>query len=109
MCRDQLINLIADKTGIRRRLVKEVLDAFQDLTTDSLSKGDQVVLSGFGTFALKSRSPRIGRNPHTGDPVEIPARVMPFFTPSETLKARISGESSAKKHAVKSPRTSPAK
>ena len=109
MCRDQLIRLIADKTGERRTVVKAVLDAFQDVTAESLTRGEQVSLHGFGVFEIKSRSPRIGRNPHTGEAVEIPARVLPGFTPSDTLKARISGKKSEDKSAIKSPRISPAK
>lgn len=109
MCRDQLIRLIADKTGEKRTTVKAILDAFQDVTAESLTRGEQVSLHGFGVFEIKSRSPRIGRNPHTGEPVEIPARALPGFTPSDVLKARISGQQPEKKSATKSLRSSPAK
>ena len=109
MCRDQLIRLIASRTGEKTTTVKAILDAFQDVTAESLTRGEQVSLHGFGVFEIKSRSPRIGRNPHTDEPVEIPARVLPGFTPAEALKNRISGKSPAKKDDTKSPRTSPAK
>ena len=109
MCREQLIIAISASTGLKRSEIRAVLDAFQQLTAETLSNGEQVVLSGFGTFSLKSRNPRIGRNPHTGEPVEIPSRVIPSFTPSDMLRTRISGESSEKKSATKSPRISPAK
>lgn len=109
MCRDQLIRAISIRTGIKQTFVRVILDAFQDVTVEALTTGEKVSLHEFGVFEIKSRSPRIGRNPHTGEPVEIPARVLPSFTPSDSLKARITGQSSEKKPAVKSPRTSPAK
>lgn len=91
MCREQLIRAIANITGEKQSTVRGVLNAFQDVITDSLSGGDKVSLHGFGVFELKSRSPRIGRNPHTGEAVEIPARVIPNFIPSDVLKSRIAG------------------
>ena len=109
MRRDQLIRQIANKTGERFAVVRAVLDAFQDVTAESLARGEQVSLHGFGSFEIKSRSPRIGRNPHTGEAIEIPARVLPSFTPSDALKARISGKASEDSHVTKSPRVSPAK
>lgn len=110
MCRDQLIRLIAEKTGEKQVTVKAILEAFQDITAEALTMGDKVLLSGLGIFEIKNRSPRIGRNPHNSEAIEIPARALPSFTPSESLKARISGqESSTKKSATKSPRISPAK
>lgn len=109
MCRIQLIQAISERTGARRATVEAILDAFQDVTAESLAMGDKVLLSNFGVFEIKSRNPRVGRNPHTGEDVDIPARVLPSFTPSDALKARISGQSSEKKPAKKSPRISPAK
>ena len=109
MCKEELVRVISDRTGEKRTVVKAVLDAFQDAVAESLAKGEQVSLYGFGVFEIKSRSPRIGRNPHNGQAVEIPARVLPSFTPSDTLKSRISGKKSENKSVSKSPRISPAK
>jgi DNA-binding protein HU-beta len=109
MNRDTLIRDIAAKTGVTQVTVRSILDAFQDITAESLRIGEKVSLHGFGVFEIKSRNPRIGRNPNTGEAVDIPARVLPSFTPSEMLKARISGQPSEKKPATKSPRISPAK
>lgn len=109
MCRDQLIRLIAERTCEKQVTVRAILDAFQDVTAESLSKGEKVSIHGFGSFELKSRSSRIGRNPHTGEAVDVPARVLPSFTPSDALKDRISGKKSDNKSATKSPRVSPAK
>lgn len=109
MNREQLIRAIANRTGEKQVTVRAALDAFQDVIAESLTRGEPVSLHGFGIFEIKSRSPRIGRNPHNGEAVEIPARALPGFTPSVVLKNRISGESSEKQYATKSPRNSPAK
>ena len=106
MYKGALITLVASKTGIARSNVEAVIDAFTDVTAEAMTNGESVVLAGFGIFEPKSRSPRIGRNPHTGEAVEIPARVLPSFKPAQGLKERVSGTVST---ATKSPRTSPAK
>lgn len=109
MCKADIVRLISERTGVKRSSVEAILNAYQDLIEDSLSKGDQVVISGFGTFCIRSRSPRTGRNPHTKEAVEIPARTVPAFIPSDVLKNRISGNVPVKKTATKSLRSSPAK
>ncbi len=90
MCKNALIANLAAKTGIAYSTVETVIDAFTDSVGELMTKGESVVLSGFGIFEPKSRSPRIGRNLHTGEPVEIPARVMPNFKPAQGLKDRVS-------------------
>ena len=106
MYKNTLISSVSAKTGIARTNVEAVIDAFTEVTAEAMSSGESVILSGFGIFEPKSRSPRIGRNPHTGEAVEIPARVMPSFKPAQALKDRISGPVST---ATKSPRPSPTK
>lgn len=106
MYKSTLITLVANKTGTPRNNVEAVIDAFTDITAEALTNGESVVLAGFGIFEPKSRSPRIGRNPHTGEAVEIPARVLPNFKPAQGLKERVSGTVST---ATKSPRISPTK
>lgn len=90
MYKYQLAAKIAAKTSVPHSTVEKVLDAFTDITAESMTQGESVVLSGFGVFEPKSRSARIGRNPHTREPVEIPARVMPSFKPAQGLKDRVS-------------------
>lgn len=109
MCREQLILIISARTGAKPATVRSILSEFQNVTSETLAKGEQVSLYGFGVFEIKSRNPRIGRNPHNGEAIEIPARVLPAFTPSDALKERVSGQTSEKKYATKSPRISPAK
>lgn len=90
MYKTSLIREVAGRTGLTQKNVEEVMNAFADITADALSKGESVVFTGFGTFEPKNRSPRIGRNPHTGEAVEIPARIIPNFKPAQSLKERIS-------------------
>lgn len=90
MYKSQLCANLSTKTGVPYATVEKVLDAFTDTTAELMTRGEPVIISGFGIFEPKSRSPRIGRNPHTGAPVEIPARVMPSFKPAQGLKDRVS-------------------
>ena len=96
MTRDQIIRQIADRTGYTQLAVRRVMDEFQNITVEKLVEGDRISLPNFGVFELKHRSPRTGRNPHTGEAVRIPARVLPGFTPSDSLKDRVSGKSAKK-------------
>lgn len=107
MYKHVLIGLVSSKTGISRSNVESVIDAFTEITAEAMTNGESVILSGFGIFEPKSRSSRIGRNPHTGEAVEIPARVMPNFKPAQGLKDRVSGTVS--NSAPKSLRASPTK
>lgn len=107
MCKGQLVAFIASKTNIRYSDVEKVIDAFTNTVAEKMTNGESVVISGFGVFEPKSRCPRIGRNPHTGEPVTIPARIMPNFKPAQGLKDRVSVM--AYKPASKSLCDSPAK
>lgn len=103
----RLIREIANQTGLVQRDVRAVMDAFTEITANAMSNGECVILYGFGTFEPKNRSPRIGRNPHTGEAVEIPARILPSFRPAQVLTEKVSCV--AHNSDTKSPRQSPAK
>lgn len=103
----QIVANIAAKTNLPHSTVEKVIDTFTDMTAELMTRGESVVISGFGVFEPKSRSSRVGRNPHTGEAVEIPARVMPNFKPAQGLKDRVSAM--VYQHASKSPRNSPSK
>lgn len=109
MCRDELVRYIAERTREKQSTVKAVIEALTDITAEALAKGESVSIREFGVFELKSRSPRIGRNPHTGQAVEVPARSIPHFKPSDVLKSRISGDGVSATTSGKSLRTSPPK
>ncbi|WP_063817089.1 HU family DNA-binding protein [Streptomyces hygroscopicus] len=89
--RRQMTAQIAEHAGLSRAQAAAALDALQELVTQSIERGDDVQLKGFGTFRPAHRAARMGRNPHTGQPVEIAATVSMRFKPSRALTERLSG------------------
>ena len=86
MNKTELIAAAAQSAGLTKKDTERVLNAAIDAITAYLVKGDKVQLSGFGTFEVKAREARIGRNPHTKEAIEIPATNVPVFKPSKALK-----------------------
>lgn len=88
-----LAELLFDQIGLSKRESKDIVDAFFDLIAASLEQGQDVKLAGFGTFQVRSKSPRPGRNPRTGALVPIEARQVVTFHASGKLKEQIQGNS----------------
>jgi DNA-binding protein HU-beta len=86
MNKSQLIDAIADKTKLTKKDIGDVLEAFMDTVMDTVNKGDSVTLTGFGTFKSMHRKARTGRNPQTGESIQIPARDVPVFRPGKSFK-----------------------
>ncbi|MBB3060753.1 MULTISPECIES: nucleoid-associated protein HU-beta [Microbulbifer] len=86
MNKSELIEAIAASADIPKAAAGRALDAMVDSITGALKKGDQVALVGFGTFAVKERAARTGRNPRTGDEIQIPAAKVPGFKAGKALK-----------------------
>lgn len=86
MNKTELIDAIAAAADLPKASAGRALDAIVDSVTDALSKGDQVTLVGFGTFAVKHRAAREGRNPQTGQTIQIKASNVPGFKPGKALK-----------------------
>ena len=86
MNKTELIAIAAENTGFTKKDTERVINAALDAITASLVKGEKVQLSGFGTFEIKDREARIGRNPHTKEAIEIPATRIPSFKASKALK-----------------------
>ena len=86
MNKTELIAIAAENTGFTKKDTERVINAAIDAITASLVKGEKVQLSGFGTFEIKDREARIGRNPHTKEAIEIPATRIPSFKASKALK-----------------------
>jgi len=84
--KSELIEAIAASADIPKAAAGRALDAMIDTVTDSLKKGDSVALVGFGTFTVKERAARTGRNPQTGQPIEISAAKVPSFKAGKALK-----------------------
>ncbi|SHG05847.1 DNA-binding protein HU-beta [Microbulbifer donghaiensis] len=86
MNKSELIEAIAASADIPKAAAGRALDAMVESITSALKNGDQVALVGFGTFAVKERAARTGRNPRTGDPIEIAAAKIPNFKAGKALK-----------------------
>ena len=86
MNKTELITLAAQNAGMARKDAERVINAAIDAVTAALVNGDKVQLSGFGSFEVKDREARMGRNPHTKEAVEIPATKVPVFKASKALR-----------------------
>ena len=86
MNKSDLIAAIAAKTGDTKKNAEASLDAFVDVVTESLIKGDKVQLVGFGSFEVRKRAARKGRNPQTKEEIKIPASKAPVFKAGKALK-----------------------
>ena len=86
MNKSELIEAIAASADIPKAAASRALDAMVDAVADSLKTGDSVSLGGFGTFTVKERAARTGRNPQTGEPIQISAAKVPSFKAGKALK-----------------------
>lgn len=84
--KSELVDLIADRADLSRASAARALDAALEGIVEALRSGDQVALVGFGTFAVKDRSERQGRNPQTGEAMTIAASRTPGFKPGKALR-----------------------
>ncbi len=89
----QLAELLFEQIGLNKRESKDMVDAFFDLIGDSLIEGHDVKISSFGNFQIRTKAPRPGRNPRTGEAIPIGARRVVTFHTSHKLKALIQGDS----------------
>ena len=86
MNKTELIDRIAEPADISKASAGRALDAALEAVTDSLKQADPVALVGFGTFTVRERAARTGRNPQTGQPIQIAAAKVPAFKPGKALK-----------------------
>ena len=86
MNKTELIAIAADRAGVVKKDAESLLNAALDIIADALASGDKIQLTGFGTFEVKAREARMGRNPKTLEAIEIPATRVPQFKPSKALK-----------------------
>jgi len=91
----QLAYLLFDQIGLNKRESKDMIDSFFDLISTSLIEGSDVKISGFGNFQIRTKAPRPGRNPRTGESIPIQARRVVTFHASHKLKEQIQNEGSA--------------
>jgi len=84
--KSELIDAVAQSADLSKAAAGRAVDGFISAVSDALQKGDQVSLVGFGTFLVRDRAARSGRNPQTGEPINIPAAKNPSFKAGKALK-----------------------
>lgn len=90
MNKADLINVVAEKAGLTKKDSEKAINAVFDAISDALVSSDKVQLVGFGAFEVKSRAPRMGRNPKTKESIQIPASKSPVFKAGKALKDAVS-------------------
>lgn len=86
MTKKDLIDIVSKKANLTNKASREAVQVFLNTIRDSLKRGEKVVITGFGTFSIRKRAARPGRNPKTGEKITLAARKAPGFTPGKTLK-----------------------
>lgn len=92
MTKADIIEQIYEKIGFSKKESSDIVELVFDLMKETLEKGEKIKISGFGNFVVRSKRPRVGRNPQTGEEIEISARKVLTFRPSQVLKAALNGE-----------------
>ena len=93
MTKADLVEEVTQLGDLTRRDGEVIVDTIFDSVIHALKTGDKIEIRGFGSFRIRQRKPRIGRNPKTGAKVEVPAKRVPYFKPSKELKALVNTDS----------------
>ena len=92
MIKSELVQVIAaENPHLYQRDVEQIVNAILDAIGDALARGDRVELRGFGAFSVKNRPARVGRNPRTGDRVDVTEKHVPFFKTGKEMRDRLNG------------------
>ncbi|MBO6675319.1 MAG: integration host factor subunit beta [Rhizobiales bacterium] len=90
MIKSELIQRITERNPhLYQRDIENVVGAILDTVSDALARGDRVELRGFGAFSVKHRPARVGRNPRTGEQVQVDAKAVPFFKTGKEMRQRL--------------------
>ena len=93
MIRSELLQALStDNPDLRPEEVEQVVDIFFEEITQRLAEGGRVELRGFGTFSTREREARTGRNPRTGETVDVPAKRVPYFKPGKEMRERLNSD-----------------
>ena len=93
MIRSELLQALSkDNPDLRAEEVEQVVDIFFEEIASRLAEGGRVELRGFGAFSTRERQARTGRNPRTGEPVEVPAKRVPYFKPGKEMRERLNSD-----------------
>lgn len=91
MNKNELIESVVNSTDLKKKDAEAAVNTVLETITDTLAEGDKVTLIGFGTFEVRERKARKGRNPATGEEIDIPASKSPAFKAGKALKDRVNG------------------
>src|SRR5205809_3552715 len=109
MTKADLVEEVAKVTELTRKDSEVIVDTLFESVIKALKTGDKLEVRGFGSFRVRQRNARVGRNPKTGEKVEVPAKRVPYFKPSKELKDLINdGAAAAPAAAPSAPPSSPA-
>jgi nucleoid DNA-binding protein len=89
MNKAELVEEVANQTGLTKKTSREAVDAVTSAITDCLARGEKVTLVGFGSFKVRKRKSRRGRNPQTGKEIQIPAKEVPKFEAGKNLREAV--------------------
>mgnify|MGYP002634809590 FL=1 len=89
MNKTELIAVLANEAKVTQKVAEEVLRALTNAVSETLQRGEKVVVTGFGTFEVRHRVARQGKNPRTGQPITVPAQNTPAFRAGKLLKAAV--------------------
>lgn len=89
MTKAALVEEVSRTADLPRKEAEKIVDTVLASIVESLRNGEKVELRGFGSFRLRQRRPRRGRNPRTGDAVDVPSKTVPYFKPGKELRAMI--------------------
>jgi integration host factor subunit beta len=93
MIRSELIQKIAEENPhLYQRDVERIVNTIFEEIIETMARGDRVELRGFGAFSVKKRDPRVGRNPRTGESVQVEGKAVPFFKTGKLLRDRLNGK-----------------
>ena len=93
MIRSELVQKISDENPhLYQRDVERIVSTIFDEIIEAMARGDRVELRGFGAFSVKKRDARVGRNPRTGESVEVEEKAVPFFKTGKLLRDRLNGK-----------------
>jgi integration host factor subunit beta len=92
MTKAELVEDVADAAELTKKDAERLVEIVFESIIESLNQGEKIELRGFGSFRVRERGARRGRNPKTGDPVNIPAKRVPYFKPGKELKELINGD-----------------
>ncbi len=91
MTKADIVESLYEKVGFSKKEAADLVEMVFDTIKDTLSKGEKIKISGFGNFVVREKRSRVGRNPQTGESIEISARRVLTFRPSQVLRAEVNG------------------